>query len=39
MHAVIDSFASAVRRPNNVNDGKREIGVGKSGMKSCSKFN
>ena len=38
MHAIIDSSASAVRKPNNVNDGKRETGLGKSGMKSYFKF-
>jgi hypothetical protein len=34
MHAIIDSFTSAVCKPNDVNDGKRETGLGKSGMKS-----
>jgi hypothetical protein len=38
MRAVIDSFTSAVRKPNNVNDGKRETGLGKSRMRSYFKI-
>jgi len=38
MHAIIDSFTSAVRKPNKVNDGKRETGLGKSGKKSYFKI-
>jgi len=37
MRAIIDSFTSTVRIPNNFTDGKRGIGLGKSGMKSYFK--